>query len=158
MIDGDANGPIYRFGPYRLLAAERLLERDGVAVQLSNRALDILIALVEHAGDVVPKDQLIARAWPNLTVDESSLRVNIVALRRALRDGRDGARYVTNISGRGYCFVAPVTRSGAVVSMEPPAGEDYAGRLPLQLPQMVGRSETIRIVSEQLASSRFVTI
>src|SRR5262245_41016420 len=113
MNNGDAIGPRYSFGPYRLLAAERLLERDGVAVQRGNRALASLIALVERAGDVVPKDELIARAWPNLAVDESSLRVNIVALRRALRDGRDGARYVTNVSGRGYCFVAPVTRSSA---------------------------------------------
>ena len=165
MTDGVANGPSYTFGPYRLLAAERLLERDGVAVQLSSRALDILVALVERAGEVVPKDDLIARAWPNLTVDESSLRVNIVSLRRALGDGRDGARYVTNVPGRGYCFVASVTRAAALASIEAPtgetkapAGEDHARRLPPRLPQMVGRDETVRLVSEQIAISRFVTI
>ena len=161
MIDGDDNGPACRFGPYHLSAAKRLLERDGVAVQLSSRALDILIALVERAGEVIGKDELIARAWPNLTVDESSLRVQIASLRRVLGDGRDGARYVTNVPGRGYCFVAPVTRSSIVVPIEAPTGEyheDHKGRLPPLLARMVGRDETVRSVSEQLATARFVTI
>src|SRR5882762_7706558 len=85
------------FGPFRLLAAERLLERGGVPLQLGSRALDILIVLVEHAGEVVSKKDLISRVWPDVTVDESGLRVHVSGLRKALGEGQAGARYVTNI-------------------------------------------------------------
>src|SRR5258705_13889503 len=112
MMDRDVTGTKQdvAFGPFRLFAAQRLLEKRGVALPLSSRALDILIMLVERAGEVVTKKELIARAWPNLTVDESSLRVQLASLRKTLGDGQGGARYVTNVPGRGYCFVAPVTR------------------------------------------------
>src|SRR5262245_18759313 len=86
------------FGPFRLSAADRLLEKEGVAVPLNSHALDLLIILVECAGEVVSKRDLIARAWPNQTVTESSLRVYVAGLRKALGDGRDGNRYVTSIS------------------------------------------------------------
>src|SRR3981081_4566794 len=83
-------------GPFRLSAAERLIERSGAPLELGGRAMDILIALVERAGDVVSQRDLIDRVWPNVTVDDSNLRYHVGALRRALRDGRDGARYVIN--------------------------------------------------------------
>ena len=73
-------------------------------------ALDILVALIERAGQTVGKDELIARAWPDTTVEEASLRVHICALRKTLGDGRTGNRYIVNVPGRGYRFVAPATR------------------------------------------------
>src|SRR5262245_27071718 len=100
------------FGPFRLIAAERLLENDGTPVQVGGRALDILVVLVERAGEVVSKKELMARVWPDVTVDESSLRVHVAGLRKALGDGQAGARYVANVPGRGYCFVAPISRAG----------------------------------------------
>jgi predicted ATPase/DNA-binding winged helix-turn-helix (wHTH) protein len=150
----------WSFGPFRLLATERLLERNGVAVPLSSRALDILIALVERAGEVVGKDDLIARAWPTLTVDESSLRVQIAALRKALGEGGPGARYVTNVPGRGYCFVASVTHSDTPVvsATEAPSVNERTPSLPPLLTRMVGRDVTVRVLCELLASQRFVTI
>jgi TolB-like protein len=99
------------FGPFHLDARKRLLEKDGVPIALGSRAMDVLIVLVERAGEVVSKQELTRRVWPNITVDESGLRVHMAALRKALGDGRDGVRYLTNVSGRGYCFVAPVTVS-----------------------------------------------
>jgi DNA-binding winged helix-turn-helix (wHTH) protein len=96
-------------GPFRLNPAERLLLRDGKSLRLGGRALDILIALVERAGETVLKDQLIGRVWPDTLVDESALRVHVATLRKALGDGRDGNRFIENIPGRGYIFVAPVT-------------------------------------------------
>src|SRR5229473_2861248 len=101
---------VIAFGHFRLRAAERLLEKNGVRLKLGSRALDILIALIERAPEVVSKRELLARAWPDLVVDEGSLRFHISALRKVLGDGDAGARCVANIAGRGYCFAAPIFR------------------------------------------------
>ena len=87
-----------------------MLLEDGKPLRLGSRALDILVTLVESAGETIRKDQLIARTWPDTVVDEGALRVHVAALRKALGDGRAGKRYIANIPGRGYSFVAPVTR------------------------------------------------
>src|ERR1700720_1295030 len=99
------------FGPFRLFPAERLLEKDGVPVHLGGRALDILIFLVERAGVVVSKKDLVDRVWADVTVDEGRLRTHMAALRKALGDGQSGGRYITNVPGRGYCLVVPISRS-----------------------------------------------
>src|SRR5271168_5165454 len=101
------------FGPFSLLTAERLLKKADESIPLGGRALDILIALVERAGEVATHRELISTVWPGVTVEDANVRAQIAALRKALGDGRDGARYVSNVTGRGYCFVAPVTRSTA---------------------------------------------
>ena len=95
----------FSFGRFRIVPYARLLERDGLPTPLSSRAFDLLCLLVSRAGEVVSKGELIARAWPDMTVEESSLRFHITMLRRALGDGQGGERYVVNIPGRGYCFV-----------------------------------------------------
>jgi DNA-binding winged helix-turn-helix (wHTH) protein len=87
-----------------------VLLEDGTPLRLGSRALDILVTLVESAGETIGKDQLIARAWPDTVVEENALRVHVAALRKALGDGRGGNRYIVNIPGRGYSFIAPVTR------------------------------------------------
>lgn len=97
------------FGPFRLYPLERRLECSGVAYRLGSRALDLLIALVEKPGEVVENRTLIARAWRNIVVDHSNLRVNIAALRKALNDGDSGTQYVRTVPGIGYCFVARLT-------------------------------------------------
>jgi predicted ATPase/DNA-binding winged helix-turn-helix (wHTH) protein len=151
---------VVSFGPFRLSAPERLLERAGAPLQLGSRALDILIALVERAGEVVSKKELMARVWADVTVDEATLRVHVAGLRKALGDGRTGARYVTNVPGRGYCFVAPIVRP--VRAPPPPAADasfsDPSRRLPPRLTRIVGRDEVVRSISEQLTARRFVTI
>jgi DNA-binding winged helix-turn-helix (wHTH) protein len=93
-----------------LFPAERKVERDGIAFPLSNRAIDLLIVLVEHAGEIVGHAELTSRVWRNLVVDSGSLRMHITGLRKALSDGEGGARYIETVRGRGYCFVAPVSR------------------------------------------------
>jgi len=158
---------IVSFGPFRLFAAERLLYQRDVPLRLGSRALDILIALVQRAGEVVSKRELMARVWPNVIVDESSLRVQLVSLRKALGDGQGGARYVTNVPGRGYCFVAPVSRAATPEQLQVMTGQPVAisklvsyraTQLPTRLTRMVGREETVRTISTQLADQRFVTI
>jgi DNA-binding winged helix-turn-helix (wHTH) protein len=101
----------FNFGSFRLLSVQRLLLKDGKAIHLGSRAMDILIALVERPNELVSKAELMARVWPNTFVEPANLTVHISALRRALGDGRDGNRFFINIPGRGYCFVAPVTVS-----------------------------------------------
>jgi DNA-binding winged helix-turn-helix (wHTH) protein len=75
---------------------------------LDSRDFDLFCVLVSRPGEVVSKGELMAKVLPDLTVDESNLRFLIAQLRRALSDGQGGEGYVTNVSRRGYCFVAPV--------------------------------------------------
>jgi DNA-binding winged helix-turn-helix (wHTH) protein len=134
----------FQFGPFRLIVSERLLVKENEPVALGSRALDVLIALVERAGDVVSHKELVKRAWPDVIVEETNLRVHIAGLRRALGDGRDGARYVTNVAGRGYCFVAPVQRPAqSGLSTSASAGRVKIETLPARLQRMVGRDETV---------------
>ena len=91
-----------------MLPKRRLLLEDGKQVGIGSRALDLLTALVEHPGKVVGKDELMARAWPRISVDEGNLRFQINGLRRTLGDGHGGNRYLTAVPGRGYSFVAPL--------------------------------------------------
>ena len=100
------------FGPFCLFPTQFLLREGDKSVPLGSRALEILIALLQRRGKLVSKQDLIARVWPNVFVHHSNLAVHISALRRALRDGRDGRRFIVNIPGRGYCFVASVDVSG----------------------------------------------
>jgi TolB-like protein/DNA-binding winged helix-turn-helix (wHTH) protein len=99
------------FGPFQFFPSERLLEKGGLPIQIGARALDVLRCLVDRAGEVVSKQDLVAKVWAEVNVDEGALRVHVAGLRKALGDGKDGARYVANVPGRGYCLVAPVSRS-----------------------------------------------
>src|SRR5260370_10254278 len=90
------------FGPYRLLASQRLLLERDKPVRLGSRAFDILAALVERAGEVVGKEELIARAWPKTYVEEANLKIQVSALRRAPGDGQGRNPYVITNPGPGY--------------------------------------------------------
>jgi DNA-binding winged helix-turn-helix (wHTH) protein len=96
------------FGLFRLLPTQFLLLEGDRPVPLGSRALEILTVLLERPGEVVSKQELMARVWPSVFVEPANLTVHISALRRALRDGQDGNRFIINIPGRGYSFVAPV--------------------------------------------------
>jgi DNA-binding winged helix-turn-helix (wHTH) protein len=108
----DASTQVLAFGPFRLLPAQRMLLEGNAPVRLGSRALDILIALVERPGEVVSKEELVTRAWPNIFVEETNLRVHVGALRKVLGHGQSVGGYVANVPGRGYSFVAPVTCEG----------------------------------------------
>jgi predicted ATPase/DNA-binding winged helix-turn-helix (wHTH) protein len=155
---GLTSGDLY-FGPYRLLIRERLLTRASAPVELGARALDILIALVSRPNEVISKKDLLSRVWPDVTVEESSLRFHMAGLRKALGDGKDGARYITTLAGRGYCFVAPVTRLRDEVEATEPVVADFPhANLPGRLAHMVGRDEDVLRISTHLMADRFVSI
>jgi predicted ATPase/DNA-binding winged helix-turn-helix (wHTH) protein len=160
-MDGGILGTndVASFGLFRLFAVERQLKKGDAPVQLGGRALDTLIALVERAGEIVTQKELISRVWPDVTVEETNLRVHIASLRKALGDGRGGARYIVTIPGRGYSFVAPVTRSAPQPSTSKQTIiSDRPQRLPPKLIRMIGRDDTIRALSAQLTMYRFVSI
>jgi DNA-binding winged helix-turn-helix (wHTH) protein len=107
------------FGPFRLLPAQFLLLEGDTPVPLGSRALEILIVLLERVGELVSKQELMARVWPNVFVEPANLTVHISALRRTLRDGRDGNRFIINIPGRGYSFVGPAeSRTGQALDAQ----------------------------------------
>jgi predicted ATPase/DNA-binding winged helix-turn-helix (wHTH) protein len=163
VTDSGAAGDSIAFGPYRLFPGARTLEKDGVPLALGNRALDILLVLTENAGEVVTHRELLTRVWRNLVVDPSNLRVHVNGLRRALGDGEGKDRYIANVIGQGYSFVAPIRHES--LSIGPAVRPDYpcgAARqrlvLPPALARMVGRDEIVRTIAADLISERFVTI
>ena len=156
MPDTNDQDSAISFGPYRLFAKSRLLEKDGVPHHLGGRALDILIFLAERAGEVVDKRELIKRIWSDVHVDEGSLRFHITTLRKALGDAGEVSRYVVNVPGRGYCFTAPLLRPAAAESRTPPAASPRS--LPSPLARMIGRDEAVAKIIAELAQHRFVTI
>jgi predicted ATPase len=153
------NGDAVSFGPFRLLAAQRLLLEGDKPVRLGSRAFDILAALVERAGQVVGKDELIARVWPKTFVEETNLKIQVSALRRALGDGQVGHRYVVTVPGRGYNFVAPID---VEESSPPPLAATFAPRashnLPTAVTRMIGREEAVAAIILRLSEQRLVTV
>src|SRR5215469_877542 len=90
------------FGRFRLDVSRCELLRDGEPIQLQGRALDILCALAAANGEVVGKDDLMARLWPGRIVEEGNIHVHVSALRKTLGDHGDGHSYVVTVPGRGY--------------------------------------------------------
>src|SRR4051812_36304253 len=102
-MNSDQRG-IVHFGPFELNIHERILTRNAKDIRLGTRALDILISLVERAGDVVSRHELMKLVWRDVAVEEANLRAQLSILRRALADGESGSRYIVNFPGQGYSF------------------------------------------------------
>lgn len=101
-------GRSFLFGGFVLQPERQLLLNEDTPVRIGGRALDLLTALVERPGQLLSKQQLIAHAWPGIFVDETNLKVNIAALRRALGEHVDAPQFIATVVGRGYRFIAPV--------------------------------------------------
>src|SRR6476619_2406727 len=154
-MDGTVVHRRLTFGPFELSIGERLLRREGVVLALGGRALDILIYLAQRPGKVIAKRELIDHVWPDVTVEEGSIRVHVAAIRKALGDGQFGNRYIANIKGRGYSFVGTVVPlTGSTESRN----DSSQGRLPARLLMMIGRETVVRDVSDKLRNERFVTL
>lgn len=137
-----------------------MLLEGGRPLQIGERALEILMLLLRRAGQVVTKEELIAYAWPNTVVEAINLRVNIAALRRALRDGKPPNRFIVNVVGQGYVFVAEIRAEDG--NSPPMLAQAFQGprkhQLPASLTQLVGRIADVNILTEVVKSHRLVTI
>lgn len=147
-------GPVLRFGPYAFHVRQRLILEGEQPLRMGGRAMDILQALVERAGEVVSKEHLIAQVWPTSVVEEINLRVHIAALRRALGDGANGQRYIAHVPQRGYSFVAPVVQgdSDARLVVSP------RHNLPARLTPVSGRDAVVGRLVRQMPVCRLMTI
>src|SRR5262252_3044795 len=144
-----------QLGPFRLIPAQQLLLEGESPVRLGARARDLLVALLEQAGQVITKEALSARLWPNLAVAAGTLRVHVAALRKALRDGQEGRRYIANIAGRGYAFVGEVL---ATEEPDPAADTPPEPMPPLSMVRLFGRAGVVETLSTRLAQQRLITI
>jgi predicted ATPase len=164
--------PALRFGRFELRAREQRLLVDGEPLALGGRAFDLLVVLVDRAGELVTRNELIERVWPGRVVEENNLSVQINALRRAL-----GADAVLTVPGRGYRFAlrpapapwpAPGPPGGAAVPAAASAGAEAVAaaadatpvrtRLPAALPLLIGRSDDLAALGTLIDQHRLITI
>ena len=153
----DLRDQAVQFGPYRVHPRQRLVLEADRPLRLGRRAVDILLILLEQAGNVVSKQELIARVWPKSVVEDGNLRVHMAALRKALGDGQAGQRYIVTVAQRGYSFVAPLS----IEPMSLPSDgvpQRPCHNLPLRRTRMIGRHALIDSLVQQLPAQRFVTL
>lgn len=147
------------FGPFTVIPARRLLLDGDRTVRLSSRAWEILIALISRPGELLTKRELIEIVWPDTTVVEANLTVHVATLRRALGDGQGENRYIINIPGRGYRFVAPITVSGADPIGKAPLREPtHSGNLPYQVTRLIGREDALSTLIDYSHNQRLLTL
>jgi len=149
---------VLHFGPYAFHQRQRLILEGDRPLRMGGRALDILQVLVERAGTVVSKEELIARVWPTSVVEEINLRVHIAALRRALGDGQNGQHYIVNIPQCGYSFVAPVQHVSAGVPVSIQTVQKAQHNLPARLTPVTGRDSIVGSLVRQLPVRRLMTL
>jgi len=148
----------FAFGPFLLLPERQLLLENETPVRIGSRALGLLTALVEHAGAVVTKRDLFARVWPDTFVEESNLKVHMVALRRILRE-EAGTRYISTVIGRGYSFVALVRIVGLPDALlKRPTEARRHHNLPTSATRLLGRADAVVAIREELAEARLVSV
>ena len=99
---------VYEFGPFRLEAAQRRLLKNGIPIQLTGKAFDLLLLLVQNHGQLIPKEEIMQEVWMGISVEDNNLTVTMSVLRRALGEEHRQHDYIETISKRGYRFVAEV--------------------------------------------------
>src|SRR5438874_9113890 len=140
----------YRFGRFVLEPRERRLLVDDQPVTAGPRAFDVLLTLIERAGELVTKDELLERVWPKLVVDENNLQVQVSALRKIL--GQDA---IATIPGQGYRFT-PVPK--AIATQPSELALERKENLPQLLTSFVGHENDLAEYAQILEQTRLLTL
>jgi TolB-like protein len=144
---------VYSFGDFRLDACRRALlaAGDGARIPIAPKVFDTTLYFVQHAGELLPKERMLAELWPGLVVEENNLTQAVCELRRALGESRGDNRYVVTVPRRGYQFVAEVARTSQSLAAVPASGRTVAvvsfsnlGRLARDDFLAIGLVESIR--------------
>jgi Tol biopolymer transport system component/DNA-binding winged helix-turn-helix (wHTH) protein len=122
MLDTEANVPVYRFGSFELDSRGGELRKSGVRLKLQDQPRRILMLLLEHAGEVVTRDQIQRHLWPNDTFVDFDNAINsaVRKLRDVLGDTAENPRFIETLARQGYRFVAPVSATRPGVAVPPP--------------------------------------
>jgi predicted ATPase/DNA-binding winged helix-turn-helix (wHTH) protein len=166
MDRAEASWPVewIAFGPFLLFRSQRLLKRDGKPLRIGDKALDLLVALIERPGEFFTKAELVERVWRREWVEDINLRVTVSALRKLLGETAEGGEYIVNAIGRGYSFspAIPVERwpktSDEGDAPESTPNELAVAPLPLRLTPVIGREREINEIAALLDEKRLVTI
>ncbi|WP_237371275.1 ATP-binding protein [Rhizobium sp. SL42] len=129
--------------------------RNGAVVPLGSRATDILLFLVAHPGELKTNQEIVNHVWPDTYVDDANLRVHVSTLRKTLGDTKAEPRFVANVPGRGYTFIARVERRSHLSPTDPPFTRMSRDTDPLRV---IGRDDSIEIILSQLDKGRLVTV
>ena len=148
---------VFVFGPYRLIPRQKLLLRGNRPIRLGGRALDVLHLLVMRAGDELSKEALIRFVWPDVSVDERNLKVQVSKLRQILQDTLPQATYIATVAGRGYQFVGRVETERVQTADFSGVERFGASGLPAS-PTLVGRLREVEEVSRALEPGTVVTL
>ncbi len=147
----------YQFEGFELMPGRRALRRDGKEVAVTPRAFDLLVALVERAGELVSKNELLDLVWPKVVVEENNLQVQISLLRKVL-----GPQAIATVPGRGYTFT--LLRDAVQPGRAEPDRRDETssglapGNLAAQLPPLYGRGDNVEAVVRLLEQHRLVSV
>src|SRR5688572_21157564 len=152
----DSARAVLAFGPFRWIPEQRALLRGGAPLRLGSRARDILAALLERAGQLVKRNELIERVWPGVMVEDGTLRVHIAALRKALDCNRLNRQYVENVSGLGYRFVGHIEylTESAVLGAQIARPMTPGTNVTPSLTRMIGRDDIVTTVAQRLREKR----
>ncbi len=142
---------ILRFDDFEMDIPARSLKRSGCDIRIGSRAFDLLAALASRQGEILSKAELMEVAWPETHVEESSLRVNIVSLRKAL-DGGNPYSMVENVAGRGYTFTVPVTRLSDHRAVGSALSASRTESLPNSCARLVGREKLIAKWADEIGA------
>jgi DNA-binding winged helix-turn-helix (wHTH) protein len=133
--------------------------RSGIPLRVGSRAMDILSVLISRVGEVVSNEEIIHKVWPETVVEENNLRVHLAALRKLLGEGHLSGRYIENISGRGYSFVATLERQSDLPEQSTPSAKaPPINNLPGTIGEIIGRDAVIAAVVSQLPQRRLISL
>jgi non-specific serine/threonine protein kinase len=150
---------VYESGEWKVDLAQREFQLRGVPVPIGGRAFDVMEVLVQSAGELVTKDELMGRVWPGAIVEENTLQVHISAVRKALGPDR---RMLKTASGRGYRLLGPWTIRQGHTSADPVDLESAPGPFQTNVPAaasaLIGRSAAAQHLQDLLCAHRAVTL